>query len=143
MKFVLCLGSFFASDDVFGIIVAEELMRRGLKNVEVCGSDLSPLMSKMEEVETLIIVDAVDWGAKPGEIFVKKLEEIEDFSGLTTHGISPILMVRVLKEVIGKPKEVYLVGVQPAKLELGMEHSEDIRKSVGNVVEIVSNLLRS
>jgi len=143
VKFVLCLGSFFASDDVFGLLVAKELTKKGLKNVQICGSDLSPLISRIEEVETLIIVDAVDWGAKPGEIFVKNLEEIEDFSGLVTHGLSPIFIVRILRELTGKPKEVYIVGVQPAKVELGVESSEDIEKSVEDVVEIVLDLLKS
>jgi len=139
---VVCLGNPLAGDDAAGSLVAEELARMGWRDVEVCGSELSPVLSRLEEIETLVVVDAVDWGAPPGEFFVRKLDEVEDLSGRISHGISPLALLMVFREATGKPEEVYVVGIQPLRVELGEPPSEEVRRSAKRVASEILKILR-
>jgi hydrogenase maturation protease len=142
MKLVVCLGNPLAGDDAFGCLVADELRRTGWENVAVCGPDLAPLISRLEEIDTLVIVDAVDWGAEPGSILVRRIEEIEDESGPVSHSISPLRMIRTVMRAAGRPKKVYVVGVNPERAGPGEEISEAVRRSVGPAVFEILRILR-
>jgi len=142
MKLVVCLGNPLAGDDAFGHLVAGELRRAGWENVVVSGPDLAPVISRLEEIETLVLVDAVDWGTGPGSLLVKRLEDIEDESGPVSHSISPLRMIRTVRRATGRPKKVYVVGVNPERVGPGEEISEAVRRSVGPAVSEILRILR-
>jgi len=142
MKLVVCLGNPLAGDDAFGHLVAEELRRAGWENVVVSGPDLAPLIARLDEVDTLVVVDAVDWGAGPGSLLVRRLEDIEDEPGQVSHSISPLRMIRTVRRATGRPTRVYVVGVTPERVGPGEEISEAVRRSVGPAVCEILKILR-
>lgn len=85
---LLGIGNPIRTDDAIGILVAREISKMGLPNVdveEVAASGIE-VMELMLDHEKVVIVDAIMRpGKEPGEIM--KLEE-EDFSH-TVHGASP------------------------------------------------------
>jgi len=138
---VACLGNPLMGDDGVGIAVASELAKLGYEAV-VCGSDLSPVMARVEEVDVLIIVDAVDWGAKPGSVLTARLDELEEEPIRATHFLRVSEVIKLMREAFGHPLEVYVVGIQPERVEPSTELSPSVRRAVNDAVARVRELLR-
>lgn len=142
-----CGNPLFA-DDGFGPAVASELQQRVLpKNVVVLDAGTSanyflfPLLDPQMN-ETLILVDSVDFGARPGSIarFGPELSSFGRFRDAHKGGISEY--VRSLSSRYA----VTLVGCQPGRvtypyLEIGL--SEDVKHAVPEAVSIVMELLQN
>ncbi len=78
--------------------------------------------------DTLVIVDAVDFGEAPGRVKVVRAEEIGAQS-LSTHNISLKTFVGFLKEDL-PTLEVWVVGIQPKQTGFGEELSPEVKKAV-------------
>jgi len=141
VKYVIaCLGNSLMGDDGVGIVVAGELVRRG-HEVIACGSDLSPVMTRAEQVDLLIIVDAVDWSAEPGSILVAKLDDVEERYVRASHSLRVSEVVELMRRAFGRPLEVYIVGVQPERVEPSTRLSPSVERAVSGVVAKVEELL--
>ncbi len=127
-------------DDGVGTVVAGELAKLGYE-VVVCGSDLSPVLTRAEEVDALIIVDAVDWGAEPGSVLTARLEDLEERRVRTSHSLRVSEVIRLMKSVFGRPSEVYVVGVQPERVEPSTELSLSVRRAIASLVARVKELV--
>jgi len=127
-------------DDGVGTVVASELAKLGYE-VVVCGSDLSPVLTRAEEVDALIIVDAVDWGAEPGSVLTARLEDLEECRVRASHPLRVSEVIRLMRSVFGRPSEVYVVGVQPERVEPSTELSPSVRRALGDVMAKVKELL--
>ncbi len=141
MKYiVICLGNPLMGDDGLGIVAAEKLMKLGFKDV-VCTPDVTSLIDKLSEVDAAIVIDAVDWGGEPGSIIKAKLEELKDKSIRLSHSISPIELIELMRRLISKPIEVFIVGVQPQSIELRKGLTPPVEQAVDKVVNEVKELL--
>lgn len=127
-------------DDGVGPAVARELAKQGYE-VVTCGSDLSPVLTRIENVDLLIVVDAVDWGAKPGSVFVAKLDEVNEVYTRCSHRLGVTSMLKVMMKVFKKPVNVYLVGVQPERVEPVAELTPKVKLAVDEVVARVRELI--
>lgn len=127
-------------DDGVGPAVARELAKQGYE-VVTCGSDLSPVLTRIENVDLLIVVDAVDWGAKPGSVFVAKLDEVNEVYARCSHRLGVTSMLKVMMKVFKKPENVYLVGVQPERVEPVAELTPKVKLAVDEVVARVRELI--
>jgi hydrogenase maturation protease len=136
---IACLGNPMMGDDGVGVAVASELAKLGYE-VIVCGSDLSPVLTRVEEVDALIIIDAVDWEAEPGSILTAKLEDLEKGRVRTSHSLQVGEVVRLMRCVFGRPSEVYVVGIQPERVEPSTELSPSVRQALGDVMTKVREL---
>ena len=67
---VIGIGSEYRSDDRIGIEIARSLKSKNLQNVEIAveSGDGAALMERWKKTETVIIIDAVSSGAKPGTV---------------------------------------------------------------------------
>lgn len=137
---IACLGNPLMGDDGVGTVVAGELAKLGYE-VVVCGSDLSPVLTRAEEVDALIIVDAVDWGAEPGSVLTARLEDLEERRVRTSHSLRVSEVIRLMKSVFGRPSEVYVVGVQPERVEPSTELSLSVRRAIASLVARVKELV--
>jgi hydrogenase maturation protease len=137
---IACLGNPMMGDDGVGVAVAGELAKQGYE-VVVCGSDLAPVLARVEEVDALIIVDAVDWGAEPGSILTAKLEDLEESRVRASHFLRVSEVVGLMREAFGRPSEVYVVGVQPERVEPSTELSPSVRRALGDVTTRVRELV--
>jgi len=136
---IACLGNPLMGDDGVGAAVASELAKLGYE-VVVCGSDLSPVLTRVEEVDSLIIVDAMDWGAEPGSVLTAKLEDLEEGRVRTSHSLRVSDAIKLVRSVFGRPSEVYVVGIQPERVEPSTELSPSVRRAVNDVVAKVREL---
>ena len=123
---VLGIGNSLMNDDAVGVTAVEELLSRytfpaGVTIVDggTLGLDLLPML---EGVKKLLIIDAIDMGAKPGDLFRLAGEEVPRAfaSKLSVHqmGVQDLLAVAELQGHV--PEELVVWGVQPGSIEMEM-----------------------
>lgn len=133
---VLGIGNLLMADDGVGVRVAQGLASRyrfpsGVKVLDggTLGLDLLP---RLEGVERLLVVDAVETGDKPGTMVRLTGEEIplalETKVSPHQMGLKDLLTVAALMGNI--PHEMVLWGVQPASIELDMALTPDVAERV-------------
>ncbi|MEM0268720.1 MAG: hydrogenase maturation protease [Candidatus Korarchaeum sp.] len=138
---VICVGNAMRSDDGLGVRVWEELRARGVDAI-LSGPDMPELLDSLC-VDRLVLVDAVDFGGEPGSLISARLEELDPIEiRSSTHSLSPIHFLRLIKEITGHPKEVFVVGVQPKSLDLKEGLSEEVERSLSAVLGRVLEILR-
>ena len=100
------------------------------------GIDLIPYF---EDCKKMIIIDAVDFQEAPGYIGVLQNEEIKYRfnTKLSLHhaGLSDVLSIIELQDI--KAPDMVLIGVQPEKVEMGLELTETISKKMDSVIQIM------
>ncbi len=137
---VLGLGNTIMTDDGFGVKVATTLSSRyhfhgpvQLLDGGTLGLDLLP---HLEELESLLIIDAVDMRAVPGEIFRLEGEDVPRAfaSKLSVHqmGLQDLLAVAELQGHV--PTNLVVWGVQPECIEMGTELTATAEAAVEPVV---------
>jgi hydrogenase maturation protease len=146
---VLGLGNTIMSDDGFGVEVVTVLSSRyhflgavKLLDGGTLGLDLLP---HLEEVESLLIVDALDMRSEPGSIFRLQGEEVPRAfaSKLSVHqmGLQDLLAVAELQGHV--PRDLVVWGVQPASIEMGTELTAPVAAAVEPVIASVLQDLQS
>jgi len=137
---VMGIGNPLRGDDGAGPHLIELLRRTG---AEVVLIDAGPAPERhLGEAEasapdSVLLVDAVDWGAAPGEIAFFEEESLPQ-RACTTHDVSLRLIMQYLRAQTGA--RVGLVGIQPAQTAYGAELSAPVEESVSRLVECLSAL---
>lgn len=146
---VLGLGNLLMQDEGIGVHIANLLIDKYTFSPEIqiidggtTGTDLLPYF---EDSEKVLIVDAVNFEKEPGYIDIIKNEDILTTitSKISLHhlGLSDVLSVIKLLNI--SPKEITLIGIQPFKMELGMEVSEEMRGLLNQITDLVLKNLKS
>jgi hydrogenase maturation protease len=134
------VGNELKRDDAAGLEIASALRSR-LGTSPAPGVKIHPgtpmperLLSKLASGEGRIVVfDAVEALAKPGDIVFRSMADTK-YGFFGTHNI-PLKLVPGLRERLG---DCFLIGVQPASLEVGLGLSEPVRESVNEIVAVVA-----
>jgi hydrogenase maturation protease len=88
------------------------------------------------------LIDAIDFKAEPGSVFEGRIEDLDVLEARSsTHALSPLSFLRIIKEVTGRPEEAILIGVQPKSLEEGEGLSEEVEGAVSEVIDRVMRLI--
>ncbi len=140
---VMGLGNLLMSDDGLGSRVISELETRFLPCAQVTlldggtlGLDLLP---RLEGVDKLLIIDALQMGAAPGAVFRLEGEAVpRAFANkLSVHqmGLQDLLAVA---ELVGHlPGELVVIGAQSAAIEMVLELSAPVAATFDRVVSAV------
>ncbi len=135
---VICIGNPMRSDDGLGFRVWEELRARGVDAL-LSGPDL-PL--QIADFDRVILIDAVDFGAEPGSVLEGRVEDLDVVEmRSSTHGLSPLSFLKIVREAMGRPEEAILIGVQPKSLGEGEGLSEEVERAVSEVIDRVMRLV--
>lgn len=143
------IGNIFLGDDAFGIEVSRLLSTRWLPDgVRVAdfgirGFDLAYALAIYKAA---ILVDACQRGGEPGTLYVID-PEVEPIGGaLETHGMNPRNVLRLAKEMGAIPKQILVVGCEPAALgseadgELGL--SDPVASAVSPAADLIESLVQ-
>jgi hydrogenase maturation protease len=147
------IGNIFLGDDGFGVEVAQRLAQRpqppgvDVKDFGVRGMDLMYALG--ESYDAAVFVDAVPRGAAPGTLFVIEpdLEGDDAPMGLDAHGMDPVKVLALARQLGGVPDRVLVVGCEPQVVMTGEEEeivgglSEPVLAAVDGAVEMVESLL--
>lgn len=87
----------------------------------------------------VIFIDATDFGAEPGEVILAGPEAITGQS-ISTHTIPLSILAKYLQDQTGA--KIVLLGIQPARAQMGAEMSGAVKDSIKRVEEILLRELR-
>lgn len=88
--------------------------------------------------DTVLVVDAVEFGGKPGEVRALDPEELSQ-NGLSTHTLS----LRVVSDYLrarGNAR-ILIVGIQPQSCEIGTEMSPQVSEAVEELGQKLRKIL--
>lgn len=149
MVLVLGIGNLVMSDDGVGVKVVQQLQRmyRFAENVEIMdggtlGLDLLP---KLEGIDHLIVVDAVETGQKPGTCVRLTGEELPLAleTKLSPHQMGLKDLLSVARLLGHSPGEMVLIGVQPGSIEMACELTAAVEAKVDELAGMVLKELGS
>ena len=130
---IVVLGNELRADDGAGILFGNLLGEQTSLNV-INGGDAPENFtgSILEKCpEKILIIDAMDFGGKPGDIKLVSGEKLEKDS-VSTHG-SLRLFVDYLEMMTGA--QIVILGFQPFSTCLGEEISSEVSESVREIVK--------
>ena len=142
-KLVVGIGNALLRDEGIGCHVVRALKRIPLPDVEMIDGGTCPdMLSSLEDVDKLIIVDAVKGGGTPGQIYRFHLKDItleqKPFLSLHDMGLVDNLMCMQLwhpdKIGIG---EAVIVGVEPKETNWGLELSPELQEKVPQIIDAI------
>jgi len=139
---VLGVGNSILSDEGLGVHLASRLQQEEFPpNVEIRdgGTQGLELLSYMDDVAKLIIVDCVRAGAKPGTIFRFEPDEVDVIPQqykISFHdlGIYDFLQIASVMEIL--PPTV-IFGMEPQKIDWGEELSDPVEAKMDTLKSFV------
>ena len=121
-----------------------------IKQLEGCNSDTILAVDCQDAPENftsfvkrfnpthIILIDAVDFGANPGDFEIFEIQDIESV-GVTTHKASLAVMASYLhRETFAR---IFIIGIQPANSNFGIGLSPDVKKAVNSIVRSLRTVL--
>lgn len=146
---VLGVGNVLMSDEGVGVHAVTALetgyaLPEGVRCVDG-GTSTHELLGDLEDLDHLIVIDAVSAGLAPGAMI--RLEGAEVPSAFTTklspHQVGIADLLATLTFIGRAPKHVVLFGVEPVRLTLDMSLSEVVAARVPELCERVVGELSS
>ena len=140
------VGNLFLGDDGFGPEAARRLSARPLPDgVEVVDYGIRGMhlaYDLLAGYDTLVIVDAVSRGGRPGDVVVLEVGEDDLGTGdFDAHGMEPTAMLASLGSLGGRLPRTYVVGCEPADVGAGIGLSPPVAAAVDRAVQLVTGLL--
>ncbi len=131
---IIGVGNEMKGDDALGRYVIDRLKT---KDKLFCGEMPENFIGKMKSFspDVVLIVDAVDFQGRPGEIAFTDAKQSQTIS-LSTHSISFSMLSKMLPGV-----ELFLIGVQPYSLEFGQQMSAEATESAEELAAVLNSLL--
>ena len=144
------IGNVFLGDDGFGVELAGRLGRQELPaGVDVVdfgirGMDLAYAVA---DYDVAVLLDATPRGEAPGTLYLLEAELEDAEPSLDAHGMDPVTVLRLARQLGSTPGRVLVVGCEPATHmtvedeEMLMELSEPVRAAMDEAVRMVETLL--
>jgi hydrogenase maturation protease len=133
-------GNALRGDDGAGPAVLELLegkVNAGLLDVgEVPESYCGRILA--EEADTIVLLDAANFGAAPGDLAVLEAQDMAGCS-LSTHQLPMDLFFGYLKE--NSHAELFALGIQPEQIGLGEPMSPAVTESVHALAGLLQDIL--
>ncbi len=92
-----------------------------------------------DNLDKLIIVDAVQTGDRPGTIYRFSSEDIDSDSKLpvSIHDMGVLDSLRTMALFNRQPKSTVVIGVEPKTIDFGLELSPEIEDKLPKIVNLV------
>jgi len=148
---VLGLGNVLLKDEGVGVHIAAELQKHDLPaNVEVIDGGTAGLdvLLLQEDLNKLVVIDAIRFGKKPGTIYKlsfrgkKKNKLTRLFSGdseskISLHQFGLIDALEAAEKLNCLPKEIVIIGVEPKQINQGLELTDQVKQKIPEIVNTV------
>jgi len=140
------IGNLYRGDDRVGIVVARRLRAAkvpGTQVMEVCG-EASSLMEAWRDADEVIVVDAVQSGARPGTIHrvaahAQRLPSLFFHCSIHTFGLAEAIeLSRTLRQL---PRRLIVYGIEGKSFAAGTNLSREVAEAAEKVVQRVRRQL--
>jgi len=132
-KLFVGIGNVLKRDDGIGVYIARRIVERDTIKVLIVEASIENYIGKINSLphDVLILIDAVNFGQKPGYYSVLAPEEILDYT-TNTHNISIPKLLGFFKS------KVLILGIQPKSVSLGEKISDPIRKQADHMLKMIN-----
>ena len=139
---IVGIGNSMKSDDGFGPALIERVKGKVKAVCINAGTTPENYVGAIarEKPDTVLLVDAVHMDLEPGKYEILGPEEIIK-SGFTTHDISPKMFIEYLKSETNAA--IYMLGIQPERLDLGEEMSAAVMKTLEELSELIASEVKN
>lgn len=137
---ILGIGNILKGDDGAGPLVCEQLTAAKI-SAELIDAGTVPenyiqrIIKKAPR--TLLVIDAIDFGAEAGTIKVFELQQLNSHV-ISTHTLSPRLFVDIIGRSI--QVDVYFIGIQPAQTQLGQSVSAAVSRAIEQLCSVLAEI---
>jgi hydrogenase maturation protease len=140
----LGIGNPLFTDDGIGVHVANELRKRRRASVVVgeVGAAMLDAVPLLAWADRVLVIDAVQSGGKPGTIYWGALSAMaRRVAGRSVHDLDLSSALELIPRDGARP-EVFVLGVEPESLDLGLGLSPTLRAVAPHVTAIAEAILR-
>lgn len=138
------IGNTLMADDGAGVRALELLtdIPDNVELVEMATGGMS-LLHHFEGVDRAILVDAVDFGGKPGEVRIFRPEDVSSIKtvGYSLHDLDILKVLELARRMGTLPREVFIAAIQPGSLAMGEGLSPEVEGALGELARRILSLL--
>ena len=133
---VVGIGNTLKRDDGFGPMLVERLKKNRRLECIDAGTAPENYIGKIIKLnpDTVLIVDAVHLGLKPGSYEIIEKKDILK-SGFTTHDISPNMFIEFLENQT--KSKIYMLGIQPEDVSFGGGLSKRLKTKIDEIEDLI------
>ena len=138
---VVGVGNLLLKDEGIGVHIAHALQQidipHGTKIID--GGTSLDLPDCLENVDKLIIIDAVKTGGQPGTIyrFHPYDMDIESEGIISLHELGLAQSLKMMSLIGNEPKETVIIGIEPKEINWGTELSAELQQKIPEIINIV------
>ena len=118
------------NDDGAGSILTNRIKDKVSMTVIDAGPSPENYLEKIikEAPDTIIILDAVDFGGSPGEIKILEVKDVKTSNLFSTHNTSISLVINYLQSNL--TADIIILVIQPKSIAFGDKLTKEVRDSV-------------
>ncbi len=129
-------------DEGIGVHLVERLSSVvDVANVNIVDGGTCPdFLSLLEDnLDKLIIIDAVKNGDKPGTIYRFNFDvvDLEGAPPFSLHDIGVIDSLRTMALFDKQPKSTVVIGIEPKTMDFGLDLSPEVEQKLPGIIELV------
>jgi hydrogenase maturation protease len=130
---ILGMGNTLSSDDGLGSILASRIKDKVPYTVYDTGANPENYLGKIikDKPDNIVIIDAVDFGAKPGDYAVFEDKEIKTVNLYSTHNASISLTINYLQSNL--EVDIIVLAIQPKSVAFGDKISQEVENTIGKL----------
>ncbi|MFO0838583.1 MAG: hydrogenase maturation protease [Phycisphaerae bacterium] len=140
-KLLLGVGNVLRRDDGVGVHAVRRLAELRLGGLfqaydaGLCGMEVAPMLERRDR---LVVIDAIDAGARPGTIYLTKPEWLRPAvrTGVSLHDLHLLDALDEVRFLRRGPRHVRIVAVQVADVSPGVGLSPAVARAVPAVLRI-------
>ncbi len=138
---VVGVGNLLLKDEGIGVHIAHALQQIDIPhNVKIVDGGTSPdLPYYLENIDKLIIIDAVKTRGQPGTIyrFHPYDMNIESEGIISLHELGLEQSLRMMRLIGNEPKETVIIGIEPKELNWGTELEAELQQKIPEIINAV------
>lgn len=137
---VVGVGNSLRGDDAAGCRVAQRLRPTAQASVFVAGDVPESVLFQVVAArpDTVVFIDAADLGAAPGAVALLEQDQLTGYCP-TTHRVPLRLLMDILRREARA--DVFLLAIQPGRIDLGSPISSRVEASVALLAEALQEIL--
>ncbi len=138
---IVGIGNLIYRDEGVGVHVIGEMKKMELlPHIELLdiGTSTIDLISYLDGVEKLIVIDAMKAGGHPGDVYRCRPEDLlpKGEEPVSLHDIGLLETLAMMRKK-GLGIDTVVIGVEPKVFDWGMELSDEVKNKIPNIIEAV------
>ena len=144
---IMGIGNLLLKDEGIGVHAINALKRENElpENVELIDVGTSTLdaLQMFDDLDKLIVIDAVKGGGKPGTIYKFKPGEICSVNRVATslHQLGFIEALSIAERLGKVPRDVIIIGIEPKEVSSGLELSPEIEEKIPKIIQLARKMV--